>query len=439
MLTPVVQKRVPVLGRAIDLGRDPDRFLQQCRDELGSVFTVPLLGGARTFVTNPFDYRAFFQTEGLSFSEVAQEFGGRAFAYDWERLVREWDLDALEKLYALLQGQELEALTDRMAKKLTERVDAATSREFTQGKLFDFVCEHVFAAGLEALFGDGAYSQDAFKSFATVDKYFGFLVLGVPPRLLPGCRRAQRDLAAVAGVQRANRSRFIDARLEHFRQHRIPEDVWGALQSGMVWASQANTLSTAFWTLLFVLHDPKARQAIVEEVRAAPDFTHAALKKMTLLESAISEALRLTSLSLVLRRASRDLQIDLDDGRRLQVKKHECLALYPRLTHIDPEIYEDPFSYRFDRFVGDNGAPKKFTKQGRPVGFNLIPFGGGMNMCPGRYFAKNEFKIVTALLLRSYDVELMSHSVPDLTWSRFGLGTPPPAHDVAFRIRRARV
>ncbi len=32
---------------------------------------------------------------------------------------------------------------------------------------------------------------------------------------------------------------------------------------------------------------------------------------------------------------------------------------------------------------------------------------------------------------------LLTHQVPDLTWARFGLGTPPPQHDVPFRLRRA--
>jgi hypothetical protein len=438
MLTPIVRAKVPVIGRAIDLGRDPDGFLAQCRKELGSVFVVPMLGGPRTFLTDPFDYRAFFQTEGLSFSDVAQQIAGRAFGYDHEKLVRDWGLEELEGLYTLLQGAELEALTDRMRAELSVRLARHTANGEQTGKLYAFVSELVFAAGLEALFGQGAYSPAAFRSFATVDRYFGLLALGVPARALPGCRKAQRDLAAVAGVPRQQPSRFIEGRLAHFAAHRIPAEVWGSLQSAMVWASQANTVSTAFWTLLFVLHDPRARAAIADEVRAAPDLSHASLKKMVKLESAISEALRLTSLSLVMRKAGRALHLDLDDGRRLEVKKHELLTLYPRLTHIDPEIYPQPHAFVFDRFVGDDGAPRQFFKGGRRVGFNLVPFGGGSNMCPGRYFARNEFKIVVATILRDYELELGTHAVPELTYSRFGLGTPPPASDLPFRIQRTR-
>ena len=35
---------------------------------------------------------------------------------------------------------------------------------------------------------------------------------------------------------------------------------------GILWASQANTIPAAFWTLAFVLRDPQARAEIVEEV-----------------------------------------------------------------------------------------------------------------------------------------------------------------------------
>ena len=71
------------------------------------------------------------------------------------------------------------------------------------------------------------------------------------------------------------------------------------------------------------------------------------------------------------------------------------------------------------------------------VTFNLVPFGAGRNMCPGRYFARNEFKLVVATILRGYDLDLLSHQLPGLTYARFGLGTPPPLKDVPFRIAAA--
>ena len=67
---------------------------------------------------------------------------------------------------------------------------------------------------------------------------------------------------------------------------------------------------------------------------------------------------------------------------------------------------------------------------------HLMPFGGGVSMCPGRHFARNEIKIAAAMLLHGFDVDIPQDTpTPPLDNSRAGLGILPPVGDVPFSLK----
>ena len=67
-----------------------------------------------------------------------------------------------------------------------------------------------------------------------------------------------------------------------------------------------------------------------------------------------------------------------------------------------------------------------------------IPYGGGVRMCPGRTFAKQEMMASLAFLATYFDVELMVDKdfklKPDMSY--YMMGGMPPERKVPFRIRR---
>ena len=50
-----------------------------------------------------------------------------------------------------------------------------------------------------------------------------------------------------------------------------------------------------------------------------------------------------------------------------------------------------------------NEKEAKFTLDGLKGVY--FPFGGGMNMCPGRHYAKNEMALAVAMILWAFDIE----------------------------------
>jgi sterol 12-alpha-hydroxylase len=62
-------------------------------------------------------------------------------------------------------------------------------------------------------------------------------------------------------------------------------------------------------------------------------------------------------------------------------------------------------------------------------------FGAGSHICPGRFFARNEFKITLLTLLLTLDIEAMRADVPVVNLTFAGTGVLPPDKDIPVRYR----
>jgi cytochrome P450 len=71
-----------------------------------------------------------------------------------------------------------------------------------------------------------------------------------------------------------------------------------------------------------------------------------------------------------------------------------CISPNAYLVHHDPDIYEEPYTFRPERFL-DEG----------PGTYTWIPFGGGRRRCLGASFAQLEMKIVLRAVLERRDLK----------------------------------
>lgn len=168
------------------------------------------------------------------------------------------------------------------------------------------------------------------------------------------------------------------------------------------------------------------------------NLTRDQLDKMPVLDSIINEAMRLSSASMNVRVAKEDFMLHLDNQEAYRIRKDDVIALYPPMLHYDPEIYEDPYEYKFDRFLDENGQEKPtFYRKGRRLRYFNMPFGSGVTKCPGRFFAVYEIKQFLSLVLSYFDMELLDPAtkVPPLDQSRAGLGILQPTYDVNFKYK----
>jgi cytochrome P450 len=447
---PHVPSYMPYLGHGLAFGRDADRLMTNCQKKYGDVFELNLAGKHCTFFLNPRDYPAFIrQSKVLRSEDISLDIASSVFKFDKQHLQEVVDVEHVTRMnQRLMQGEELVPLTERMQDKIEEIVLDDRHKEGFSGSLFDYALELVFMAGSDALFGDGVASPQLMEDFKVVDKYFPQLVGGIPARLLPGARKALAGLSKPMGFSRSGESRLMEERFKYFGaiDYRAAEEL-PKTDAALLWAAQANTAVVAFFTLFFILRDKTVKQQVQEEVRTAlassdkqstrstPYLTADVLNRMEKLDSCISETLRLISAPLPMREVMQDLDIELVDGNRVQLKKGQFAAIYPRYAHMHPEIYVNPEQFQWDRFLGKQ-KPNSFSYQGESLKYSLIPFGVGLSMCPGRHFARNEFKVITALLLNWCDIAVQKTETPELDKSRIGLGSFTPKSVIPFHLQR---
>jgi len=75
----------------------------------------------------------------------------------------------------------------------------------------------------------------------------------------------------------------------------------------------------------------------------------------------------------------------------------------PYMTHIDPEVYPEPLRFRPERWEGL-----------KPTPFEYLPFSYGARKCLGAAFAEAMLRIVTAMVVQRYRLELIPKTRVDM-------------------------
>ncbi len=431
---PLVRGVIPYMGVAVAFGKDATSFVQRCQAAHGDVFTLFIAGDRMTFVLDPLSTPAVLKAKQLSFHPVSDGILARAFNLPDAR--DKLDMEEIETIgRTRLRGERLEELSSNMGDRLEDLIPQAVSDSWKDAQLYDMIWDIMFRAGTEALFGGGIVTEELRADFEVFDRQFPMLVAGLPRPLVRAGHEALGRLgqAKLPGKDPSHwirdRQPFIDA---------LPPAQRGHMRLPALWAIHANTIPSTFWTLYWLLRNPEGLAAVLAEVKehsSAQGGPKACdLDALKILDSAIREALRLSSGSLTVREALEDFSLETEGGT-YSLRKGDRVCLAPFITHRDPDVFEDPLTYKYDRFHGEGGR-KQFYKNGQRVPLPLMPFGAGSSMCPGRFFAINEIKLFMTTVLTHWDIELGSDPDPSFEFSRAGLGIYPPAHDVTVRIRR---
>ncbi|XP_069478437.1 cytochrome P450 7A1 [Ambystoma mexicanum] len=477
---PVENGFIPYLGCALQFGANPLEFLRARRKKHGHIFTCKLAGRFVHFLTDPFSYHSVirqgkhFDWKKFHFSTSAKAFGHGSMdpsdGYTTENLH--------QTFIKTLQGDSLGSLIEAMMENLqlvmlqsnTARV---VSREWQVDGLYAFCYRVMFESGYLTLFGKELSSYgnknaarqeaqralilNALENFKEFDKIFPALVAGLPIHVFKTAYSAREKLAQ--GLlhenlrKRDNISDLISLRMFLNDTLSTFDDMGKAkTHLALLWASQANTLPATFWSLLYTIRNPDALRAATDEVQKVLEksgqkvsldgkhisLTRDDLENMPVLDSIIKEAMRLSSASMNIRVAKEDFTLHLDGNESYSIRKDDIVALYPQMVHLDPEVYEDPLTFKYDRYLDENGKEKTvFYHKGRKLKYYYMAFGSGVTKCPGRFFAVHEIKQFLCLLLSYFEVELVNKNAtfPSLDQSRAGLGILQPIHDVEFKFR----
>lgn len=469
---------IPYLGCALQFGANPLKFLHSRQNKYGHIFTCKIAGQFIHFLCDPFSYHSVIrQGRHLDWRKFHFATSVKAFGHDSFDPRHGHTTENLHQTFLkTLQGDALPSLIESMMGHLQDimlRSDtiSPTKDHWEVDGIFAFCYKVMFQSGYLTIFGKDfgenkcevrqaaqkALVLNALENFKEFDKIFPALVAGLPIHVFKSAYSARENLAKTMHAEklskRENISDLISMRMILNDSLSTFNDVSKSrTHVALLWASQANTLPATFWSLFYLIRSPDAMRAAREEIQkifSGPQglevnenesvtLSREQLDNMPVLDSIIKEAMRLSSASMNVRIAKEDFLLHLDNQEAYRIRKDDVIAMYPPMLHFDPEIYEDPYEFKYDRFLEDNGQEKTtFCRRGRKLRYFYMPFGSGVTKCPGRFFAIYEIKQFLTLMLLYFDMELLDPAikVPPLDQSRAGLGILQPTYDVDFRYR----
>uniref|UniRef100_UPI00398E3EB1 5-beta-cholestane-3-alpha,7-alpha-diol 12-alpha-hydroxylase-like n=1 Tax=Pristiophorus japonicus TaxID=55135 RepID=UPI00398E3EB1 len=467
---------LPWLGHVLSFRRNMAKFLQDMEKKHGDIFTVQIAGYYFTFLMDPLSYGAVVKESRskLDFEKFAVELVARVFGYHARDDDHKLLLDVSAKH---LMGDGLVNLTQAMMGNLQTLMlqglgQDRDARQWTEDGLFNFCYNIVFRAGFLSLFGnqvaggdpEGARQRDRqqsdqiFAQFRRYDRLFPRLAYAVlPPSEKVEAERLKRMFWELLSEdklgERENISGWVWERQRQMSERAVSLHMQSRYMFLLLWASQGNTGPSAFWLLLNLLRSPGALAAVRAEVdrvlaesqqqaRAGGppiNLSRDMLLHTPVLDSAAEESLRLAAAPLLIRAVLQDTELRMWDGRRYTVRKGDRVAVFPYLSaQMNPQVHPEPHTFRHDRFLGPDGSRKSdFYKDGQRLKYYNMPWGAGVSMCPGRFFATNELKQFVFLMLTYFDLELLhpEEEMPPINSSRWGFGTMQPTHDIQFKYR----
>ncbi|MBT2459635.1 cytochrome P450, partial [Streptomyces sp. ISL-86] len=165
---------------------------------------------------------------------------------------------------------------------------------------------------------------------------------------------------------------------------------------------ETTATSLAFALHLLARHPEQQTRAREEISRVLGDRTPEAadLDRLPYLTQVLKEAMRLYPAAPVIGRQA--VAASEVGGHTIPAGADVILA--PWVTHRHPGYWPDP-----DRFDPDRFTPEAEAERPRYAWF---PFGGGPRACIGQHFSMLESVIALAMILRSYEFEVVDADVP---------------------------
>ncbi|CAF1435677.1 unnamed protein product [Didymodactylos carnosus] len=404
-----------------------------------------------TFITDPRDWSAVYRNS--DFYLPSDDLAMKIFGMSANSFTHKGLYDEKHRLYTrYLQSNGVNGLTQQFVKYLRQSMsnDKATfeNGQWKYSGLLELSHFMVYEATTRALFGD-IKPLEFEKQFKTFDKNIHYFFEDFPNFIytlfFSKALKARQSLRKILSLNLHcnDESELIKHRVDLIQAH--PEffsnnDV-GSANLEMCWAAVGNSVPATFWSLYYILRDQKALDDIQQEIQLyLPDnelWTSEMLAKCSKLDSAITETIRMASDAIMLKYCRNQTHIQLHDQRQLTIQKGDAISLYPMVCHYEHRLYPEPFKFKYDRFLANQQMLANLELEQEKIGsIGFLPFGYGKSMCPGRFFARNQMKICTAIILKYIEYEFINlNDEPERSRYRVGVGVALPEHDIPIRYK----
>lgn len=170
----------------------------------------------------------------------------------------------------------------------------------------------------------------------------------------------------------------------------------------LLMAGEDTTAHTLTWLIYLLSQQPEATskmRAEADEVLGDNKWANAyeLNAKMRYIEGAAFESMRFKPVApLMLFQAMEDFQLE-----EVSVKKGQRILTQHRHGSLNNENFTEAREFMPERWIKDSRCPIHNTDA-------FTPFGGGPRYCPGRNLAILEIRMVMSMLLKNFEVELVT-------------------------------
>lgn len=167
----------------------------------------------------------------------------------------------------------------------------------------------------------------------------------------------------------------------------------------MLLAGEDTTANTLAWMVWLLSRNPQAMARAREEALAvlggaAIPERYDQLAQLPYVEACVNETMRLKPVApIIVAQAVRDSVV-----AGIAVPKGQLVICLMRPAAVDERNFKDAAAFDPSRWLADPRAAASAKRV-------AMPFGAGPRLCPGRYLAMHEMKMVIAMLLARFEIE----------------------------------
>ncbi|XP_033483252.1 prostacyclin synthase [Epinephelus lanceolatus] len=449
---------IPWLGHALEFGKDAAKFLARMKDRHGDIFTVRVAGHYVTVLLDPNSFDAVMNdTVSLDFTRSRNQLLQRIFSLQLPSVKPTAERKWMEGHF---QGFSLSKLSSSMNTHLQNLLlsdqRGYSPSEWRQDGLFSLCYSLLFRAGYLTLFERRDNATAVYNEFRKFDHLLTKLARCSLKRgeskTATSSRERLWELLSPNWLSGESESNSWQRSYHHFLQEAgVDAEMQKRALLLQLWTTQCNAGPTAFWLLGYLLTHTEAMEAVKSEIRGLtprdtslqhPPINLLGAHRTPVLDSVLSETLRLTAAVMINREVVQDKILHMDNGQEYHLRRGDRVCLFPFLSpQMDPQIHPEPQIFKYDRFLNEDMTVKdKFYKDGNRLKYYTMPWGAGRNICVGKEFAVTVIKQFVFLLVTYLDLELCDPDakLPPVNPSRYGFGMLQPDGDVQVRYRLKR-
>jgi cytochrome P450 len=233
-----------------------------------------------------------------------------------------------------------------------------------------------------------------------VDRAFDVHLARVHEAVRDFIHAAQQRMVADAAL-RERPNNLIEAMLaahDAGGDHLSEEELLGNVLTVLL-AGEDTTANTLCWAIHLLHKHPAEWDALVDEVDATlgdaavpPSFD--AARGFDRIEACVTEAMRLYPVApVIFHQANHDQVLD-----GVEIPAGTGAVCLMRRAGVDPQLTGDATAFRPDRWDDAGAETDKVVQKA------AMPWGAGGRLCPGRYLALLEMKMVLATLARNFEL-----------------------------------